>query len=293
VYSCSAKAFLHSPRLNPSLTTSITSSGEGRLNADSTAYKHVQINNSALAISQTLGLGEADSLTLSLAYDQTSVNEGNYHHFERDYSADKVPLPNELQSLGIALEHSKKVGKDWTFYSSIGAASHVDKHDLLSKGWGTNWHLAALYTYNPNLALTFGLAYDSLSHDWKLIPLLGLEWKPADKWSVAIGFPKTAVSYELLPRLKLSLAASGDGGTYYLKDDPRPGTAPRSLADSKLEYTEARLGFQADWKINRTSSLSGAIGQVLYRNFKYIDRNYQLKARDVVPFVSLATNSAF
>ena len=280
-------------KIGLTFSTESTSSGPTRLRAGDTSYKHVEINNNAWTLAQSIGLDATSSLAVNLAYSRTGISEGNYHNFDRDYSADRVPLPNDLQSLGASIEYSTKIDNQWSLSTSIGAGSHVDKHNLLSKGWGAEGHVMGLYNWSPALTFAAGLAYDSLSADWKIMPIFGFEWRPADKWSVAIGFPKTAVSYEFNQRFTLALAASGAGGTYFIGDDPRPGTAPRSLANSKLEYTEARLGFEAAWKINDTFRLSGTVGHVLYRKFKYIDRDFELKSRDVVPFVSVAFSAAF
>jgi len=280
-------------KIGLTFATESTSSGEARLKGGNVNYEHVEIANASWSLAQSIALDEASSVALSLAYNRTTIDEGNYHHFERNYAADRVPLPNELQSLGASLSYSTKLNHEWMLSSSIGAASNVAKHDLLSKGWGANANVMGIYSWSPTLSLAVGLAYDSLSVDWKCVPFFGFDWRPADKWSIAIGFPKTAVSYEFNQKITMALAASGAGGTYFIRDDPRPGTTPQSLANSKLEYTEVRLGFETAWKINNTFSLSGSAGGVLYRKFKYIDRNYELKSRDVVPFVSLAFSAAF
>ena len=279
-------------KIGLTFSTESTCTGEARLKGGDTSFKDVQVNNSSWSLGQNIGLDNSSTLAVNVAYNRTSINEGNYHHFERDYGADRVPLPNDLQSLGASLEYSAKINSEWSFSTSVGAGSHVAKHDLLSKGWGAEGHAMGLYTYGPDLTFAVGLAYDSLSEDWKCIPIVGFEWRPAEKWSVAIGFPKTAVTYELSKSLTMSLAASGAGGTYYIRDDPRPGTSPRSLADSKLEYTEVRLGFETAWKINNNFSLSGSVGSVLHREFKYIDRDYKLTSRDIAPFLSIAFSAS-
>jgi len=279
-------------KIDLTFSTEATSTGESRLKGGDVTYKHVAISNSSWALAQRIALDPANSMTLGLAYSLTSINEGNYSHFQRDYSADRVPLPNDLQSLGVSLSSSTKINDQWLLSSSIGTSSNVAKHKLLSKGWSSNGYLMGQYTWSPDLTLAVGFAYDTLSADWKCVPIFGVEWRPADKWSVAIGFPKTAVTYELSKTLTMGLAISGAGGAYYIENDPRPGTTSRSLANSKLEYSEVRLGFETAWKINNTFSLTGSVGSVLYREFKYIDRGYKLRSRDVAPFVSLGFSAA-
>jgi len=281
-----------SNKIGLTLSTESTGSGDSKLKGGDTTYSHVAIGNASWSLAQNIALDPGSSLTLGLAYSLTSIDEGNYKHFERDYSADRVPLPNDLQSLSLSIGCSNKLNDRWTLSSSISVGSHVAKHRLLSKGWGDSGYLMASYTVSPELTWVFGAAYDSMSHDWQYVPFVGVDWRPAEKWSVAIGFPKTAVTYELQKNLTMALAVSGAGGTYFIDEDPRPGATSRSLANSKLEYGEIRLGFETAWKINDTFSLTGSVGSVLYREFKYIDRNYKLRSRDVAPFVSLGISAA-
>lgn len=274
------------------LAVESTASGDARLKGGGTTFKNVQVSNGTWTISQEIGAGDAGSFSFGIAYSNTYIDENNRRHNKRDHSADRVPLPDELQSFGGSIGYSVELDPQWTLSAGVGAASHVDGHQLLSKGWGVDGHLMGLYKWSPNLTLAVGLAYDSFSEDWGCVPLFGFEWKPSDKWTVAVGFPRTAVSYTLNQSVTMSLALSGEGGTYRIKNDPRPGTAPRSLADSKLEYTEVRLGFRTDWKINRTFNLSGSAGTVLYRDFEYVNRNYNLRSKNLVPFVSVAFSAS-
>ena len=279
-----------------------TSSSEAKLKGGDTTYRHVAIQNATWALGQNIPFSKNRNLTIGLGYDRTQIDvEGPINwkddNFWKDYKRDhpnwdRLPLPSRLQSLTASLSYSQKIDEKWSISSSIAVGSHVGKTELLSNGWGTNASLMGLYTWSPDLTFAIGAAYDSISHDYRIMPILGFEWRPAEKWSVAIGFPKTAVSYELNKKVTMSLAASGSGGTYFIKDDPYPGVTSRSLSNSKLEYTEARLGFQTDWKINDTFAVTTSIGQVLYREFKYIDRNNKVRSRDAVPFVSIGGSIA-
>ncbi len=44
------------------------------------------------------------------------------------------------------------------------------------------------------LTLVFGVAYNSFSKDFKLIPIIGGVWRPSEQCSVALGFPKAGVT---------------------------------------------------------------------------------------------------
>jgi hypothetical protein len=262
-----------------SLSSTATLSGDAKLNDGDVTYKNIGIYNSSWALNQRIGLGGRRNLTIGLDYDRTDI--------ERKDDA-KFPLPGLLQSLGASVKYFQPIDQQWLLSASIGAGSQVTDTGLLSDGWGMRASAVGIYNRSRQLTLVFGLAYNSLSQDLKLMPIFGCDWRPTEAWSFALGFPKTGVTYKLDKKIALGLAVSGSGGAYYVKNDPLPGTAPRSLDDSRLQYLEVRLGFNGDWKINDTFRVSGTVGQVLYRQFKYIDRDYKLKSRDTVPFLSLS-----
>ena len=262
-----------------SLSTTSTLSGDTKLGDGNVTYKNIGIYNSSWALNQRIGLGGQRNLTIGLDYDVTDI-EGKEDA--------KFPLPGLLQSLGSSVKYLQPIDRQWMLSASIGAGSQVTDTGLLSDGWGMRASAVSIYNRSPQLTLVFGLAYNSLSQDLKLLPVFGCDWRPTEQWSFAFGFPKTGATYKLNKQIALGLAVSGAGGAFYVKDDPLPGVAPRSLADSRLQYLEARLGFNCDWKINNTFRVTGTVGQVLYRQFKYIDRDYKLKSRDTVPFVSLS-----
>jgi hypothetical protein len=80
-------------------STESTCTGEARLKGGDTSFKDVQVNNSSWSLGQNIGLDNSSTLAVNVAYNRTSINEGNYHHFERDYGADRVPLPNLSERL--------------------------------------------------------------------------------------------------------------------------------------------------------------------------------------------------
>ena len=262
-----------------SLSSTATVSGQGSLKEGNGTYKDVGIANYSWALNQRISLGGPRHLTIGLDYEQTDIDVDD---------SIQVPLPDRLQSLGASLRYFHPIDQQWMVSSSIGVSSQVASSGLLSDGWGGRASVVAIYNRSKELTFMFGAAYNSLSQDLKLLPVFGCDWRPTEQWSFAFGFPKTGATYKLNKQIALGLAVSGAGGALYVKDDPLPGVAPRSLADSRLQYLEARLGFNCDWKINNTFRVTGTVGQVLYRQFKYIDRDYKLKSSDTVPFVSLS-----
>jgi hypothetical protein len=281
---------LHAQPLQPlepgqiglSLSAAATGSTKGKLTNGSTTYSDIGVTSHAWALDQRIALGQLRSLTIGLNYDLTNIDTK---------TSAPAPLPDRLQSLGASLRYFQPFDKQWMLSASVGAGSHVADSGLLADGWAARVSVVGIYNQSRQLTLMAGTAYDSFAPDLRIVPILGCDWRPTEKWSFAFGFPKTSATYKLNKKVALGLAVSGSGGAFLVKNDPLPGATTRSLADSKLQYLEARLGFNADWKLNDTFRLSGTVGQVLYRQVKYIDRDYKLRSRGTTPFLSLAVRA--
>ncbi len=266
-------------KIGLSLSTAATASGKGDLKANGTTYQDISVRNASCTLNQHLALGQRRRLSLVLDYERNEINVP---------TSTPVPLPERLQSLGASLRYFQSINPQWMLSASVGAASSVTENGLLSEGWGVRASSTGIYNRSRQLTFVFGLAFNSTAEDLRIMPIVGCDWRPTDKWSIAIGFPRTGVTYKLNKQVSLNLAVSGAGGAYYVKDDPRPGIAPRSLADSRLQYLDLRLGLGCNWKINDTFRISGTVGQVLLRQIKYIDRDYKLRSEGTTPFLSLS-----
>jgi len=285
------------------LSTELIGSGDAGLHGGNLEYRYVGFYQSNWTLAQTIPIRNNSSLTLSLGYNLglRKINEPSELNKDDDWPEFKknhpywnnIPLPSRLQSLAGSAEYFHPLNEKWAFSASLCHGSYVAKKGLLSDGWGTSASVVAMYAWSPDLNLAFGAAYDSLSHDYRLVPIIGIDWRLSEKLSLTIGFPSTALTYKLFKKIWMSVEATGSGGTYFVKDDPAPGIAPRSLAGSMLESTEVRLGYRVDWHINQRFSVSASSGYVLYREFKYIGRDFKLKSDNITSFSALSGNIAF
>jgi hypothetical protein len=260
------------------LTSTVTGSGKGSLKDNNTTYKDIRATSMAWGLQQHISIGKRDRMTVGLDYSLVDINLPQNN---------QPPLPDRLQSLGASVRYFHAFSRQWMMSTSVGAGSNVTNTGLLSDGWAERVSVVGIYNRSAEFTYIFGAAYNSNVNDLRIVPVLGLNWRPTEQWSVAFGFPRTGVTYKVNPKLALSMDLTGAGGGYFVKNDPRPGIAPQSLADSRLQYLEVRLGFEAAWKINETFRLTGSVGQVLFRQLKYIDRDYKLKSDGTVPFITL------
>jgi long-subunit fatty acid transport protein len=108
----------------------------------------------------------------------------------------------------------------------------------------------------------------------KVIPMLGFRWTFAPSWELAVGFPRTGVSYTFSDVLSLSAGVSMQGGTYHISKAPAAG-----LGNTYLDYREFRAGLGAEYRMSKNLSVVVDGGMVLDREFDYYDRNVKLDGK--------------
>jgi hypothetical protein len=270
-----------------SLSTKAFASGESTLKQGDTRYEKVKANGYEIGVSQVFRLQEGGALRFGLEQQATFIDQ------HREGSSPEVPLPDSLKSVTAMASYTQKVDQNWSWSARASVGSYVAESGLLSDGWGASASFVGIYNQSKATTWMFGLAYNSLLKDLRVLPVVGLIWRPAQQWSVTVGFPKTAVTYRFSRDLSLGLAVSGAGGAYYVEKDPRTGAVSKSLDGSRLQQREIRVGLDATWRVNSSVRLAATVGEVVYRKFEYVDRDLDLKSNKLAPFVSASAVFSF
>lgn len=111
---------------------------------------------------------------------------------------------------------------------------------------------------------------------------------------MTLGFPKTAVTYVYSESLEFSVLAVGDFQSYSVDKDPQPGLPGKpSLQQTKLDYSDTRVGFATNYKFTPALVLTGTVGRVVDRQFDYHQRNFKLRSDDSAAYGSLGLSARF
>jgi hypothetical protein len=208
-----------------------------------------------------------------------------------DYSFGRdagTPLPNNLHGLSADLGAVDRLDDDWTLIARVSPGLYNAGSGFSSKGFGVGVFAIAEYRFNANLRGGLGLGYNSLGHGIsKVLPVASLDWRPAERWDVSVGFPRTGITYQVNPRWNIGGVAEFDGGAFYNKTDPAPQlTGKPSLADTRLDYLSVRLGGVVSYDIAPGFSVRLGVGAVVLRQADYYQRNYELKSKGAAAYVS-------
>lgn len=279
----SAAVGANAPRVT--LSGSATIAGDTDVEAGGVAQGEV----SQREYDANVGIGFGSNFRIGLGY--------RLNDLELPDNNTSVALPERLRKVSMTLSYTRRLDDRWTglllLSPSSNTASGGEWSD--SDGFGATFAAGARWRYSPTLTYTLGLRYDSLARrSYRLLPALGLEWKPGEPWTVTVGFPRTAVSYAVSTALRVSAVMEGSGGTYFVARDPLPGLAGKpSLANSKLEFYEIRTGLNAAYAFSRATSVGMTVGYVVRRKFDFHAAHYALRSRDGAPYVSVSASVGF
>lgn len=202
-------------------------------------------------------------------------------------------LPKRLQSAMADFTYSQPCDEQWNAFVTLSPGLRWAGSHAGSGAFAVSGGAGALYRHSDSLTLMLGLGFDSMAHH-KVMPGVGVQWMPAARWNVSLGFPRTAITYMVCEPLSLSLVAEGVSDTYHVEVDPLPGLAGKpSLADTKLEYEDYRIGLSAEYRLSPWCNLVATAGCVVERKFDYFDRDYELKSDGTAAYGSLAMSMKF
>ncbi len=207
----------------------------------------------------------------------------------------RSPLPQNLQTLTMNFGAQYKIDSQWTAFGGIAPRlSLMDGWDRVnSQEVAFGGMLGARYDVNRDLAFTFGLGINPGNNGLPVMPLVGVHWGFAKDWTLDVGIPRTAVSYQLLPNLRLNpLLVGFDGGTFHTSKTYGNAFGMPQLNDRQLQYTEVRVGTGASYFFQPTVSLDLTGGVIAYRQFDFKDAGYSPKV-DPAPYVQLGLRIGF
>lgn len=206
-----------------------------------------------------------------------------------------LAVPEHLRSLSLPVSYSRELFGNWTMLAMAAPTFNTAGGEgvLSSDGLGITTGVGVRWQATPELALSLGLAYDSMAQgSLRVLPIVGIEWGMSRSWTLNVGFPETSLVYSVTDSLKLALKLEGTGGSYHVSREP-DASARTGLAGSKLEYYDVRLGLCTSYVVGKDTTLALSVGQVLHREFDYHRAGYKLKSRNTAPYIGFSASRSF
>ena len=125
---------------------------------------------------------------------------------------------------------------------------------------------AARYAFTDRLAGRLGVgAFTKLEDDPIVLPVIGVEWKPSDRWDVNVGIPETGMKYHATDEVDFFLRGAFEFNDYRLSGD--------GVLDGTV-FRDDGIGFAvgATWRPRVAVELDVGVGATFNRSVTVDDR---------------------
>lgn len=265
------------PDWRATLDTSFTAASEGKfegLNRGDSGARNVNLN-----LSKTISLAEDWALDISLS----SVN------LWLDTLED-APVPGEIHTLQLRPALQWQLNQRWQLRAfpslSLYRFDNIGSDDIGAAGG-----LVASYQANPGLNWSFGFVADPDS-DLEIFPMVGARWQINDRYLLEAGIPRTRLSYQMNPKLKLYAGANMVATTFRSANDLGTPLGLLAYNHALATYRDVRAGVGAGWRFSQHWNAELEAGYSVYRALDFSDADEKVRFRPS-PYVRLGLNFLF
>ena len=171
------------------------------------------------------------------------------------------PLDTYSASLGLFVLQSER----WSYFGTLAASVSGDGGADFDEALRIGGFGGVRYARSDRLSFSAGVgAFSQIEDDPIVIPVVGVEWQPTERWQVNIGVPETGVTFEPVERLKLFVRAEADFDDFRLSGDgPLDGAV---LRDDGLGVAAG-----VEWRPTRRIELRAGVGSTFFRELTIDD----------------------
>jgi len=106
---------------------------------------------------------------------------------------------------------------------------------------------------SAQVGMRYGICGDYRFGNYRIYPLVSVDWQLHPDWKIELGFPVSQLSYRISINLVSSLRVAPDGNEWYVSD--------KSMQKkSKLVYEAYALEWAFDWRGHERLSLTASVG---------------------------------
>jgi len=204
------------------------------------------------------------------------LNELHYSRTNIDYAADPDLNGNvsTFHSVMYSLNYKHSLKNDWSLTAMLSPSISSNFSSL-------NWddlRLFGMVIFSKNLKsntkLNFGLSYSSMLGKPFPLPMFTVFWKPSQKWTLNLGFPRIDVQYQMTKNtiLGTDLFIVGDNFTL--------GSGLTNQIDN-IRVMNLGGGIKITQKLSKYINLNMSSGYLFYRKFEFLDGNNSVLEYDL------------
>jgi hypothetical protein len=197
----------------------------------------------------------------------------------------------EFNRLFLTGRYAQQQTEQWSWFAGGLVGLAAENGAELSRSVEGGGYAGVRYAISRRLQIGGGVGvFTRLEDDPLLIPILSLEWRLADGWTLSSGArPGLTLSYEPVESVTISLSGAYQYRDFRLdRDGPQPGGVLRDTGWDVL--------LEAAYTPTRQIEVSAGLGWTFGRTFKLLDSGGREMAdidADAAPFVALGLSYRF
>lgn len=244
---------------------SFTPAGEYSTSADlRSTTGDVSIARVGAALGLEVPVGDQSNLAFNLAW------QHSWYDWDSATSLGGVAKPwDDTDEIDFGFRFSSRIDDHWSWFAGLGANSSGEKgadfNDTLTYGGGAG----VRYSFSDKLSLTGGLIVRSqLEDSAQVIPILGLDWKFAEKWTLTTEYktsifpaPGLFLKYSPCEAATIALGASYQTHVYRLSDRDAP-------LDGVGRERRVPVELSIAWKLSPHATITGRAGIVAWQRYR-------------------------
>jgi hypothetical protein len=187
-------------------------------------------------------------------------------------------LPERLQTLSVHLGAEYQLKDALALGVRVSPGLSGDFRSVDGRDVRVPVAIHATYQASDRLSLLGGLAYTGQNR-LPVLPVIGALYRPAEKWAIALGFPRTGVIYKPNRTTELFVAGEFSSGEYRLHDP--------SVGANIISYRDYRVLTGAEFRVASFLKLGVSGGYAFGRKFVFDEGNRSDVNLDGAPFARL------
>ncbi len=207
-----------------------------------------------------------------------------WNQFDFDGSSPLGTGTLDLYRLQVPVNYWHSLGEQWKLWASVDPGLFTDFKEVSGDDFAVSALAVAAYEWRPEWSFSFGGYYSPDLGEDKLLPVIGVIWRPNRHWNISATFPRFRVAYAPDEKWNFDLSLRPGGSSWNIRT---PAGDNRNL-----EYESWRVTLGAERLIS--TDLFGKIygfaeiGTGFAQKLKLKDGNTEIAASDLSEMLTLS-----
>lgn len=177
----------------------------------------------------------------------------------------------DVYTVSVPFRSFFDISSKWSFTGAFAPSVYSDFENVNGDDFKTAAFGLGFYKWRDDCSLAIGAAYSRDFGEDSFYPAIGLTWRPSDKWTVNMLWPRPAVLYEYNQSLQFFIFAMPAGGEWSISEEVEGGKK-----DFTLSLKGYRSGLGCSWNLWRRVIIHAEGGAMFLRDYELRDDDHKV-----------------